>query len=104
MKRLLGIIDALIMKTKTVDFSVPALSAGASGYWTIPHGLNITDVNAKTKTVRTRTASVSGFSGLQVTVVGLNDINIYVEYYAPTAITAGKTLTFALYMVGGGTA
>ena len=77
-------------------FTVPALSAGAKGYWTI--GPLDIQAGAHIVSMFAWTSNIAAAGGLQLTpcfVGGGSPPNLYVWYYAPTAISANAVnLTF----------
>lgn len=82
------------MLTKyTTSYSVPALSAGASGYWTIP-----VDVTGQIVSVLALCSLIAKTGGLQITPIYITDSYLYINYYAPSAITAGQ-VTLNIHVV-----
>ena len=83
-KKLLGHILARSIHYKDITYTVPALSAGAKGYWNIP--IDLPSGYVISSFVNTSTIAATG--GLQVTQIFINGTNLYLNYYAPTAISA----------------
>lgn len=89
-----------VVRTSVKAFTVPTLSAGARGYWTIT--LNDTiPTGARIVGVFHSSGSVSGLNGLQMTPINASGSSLYVEYHAPAAISGNTyTINFAVsYMV-----
>lgn len=82
-------------------YTVPALSAGTRGYWTIPITTPFPD-GATVTNVFPTSGSVSGLTGLQLTPITVNVTasKLYVEYYSPAAIV-GNTyiITFHIWYI-----
>ena len=67
-----------------ISYTVPSLSAGAKGYWTIPISLPqcyVMDVFAYSR-------NIAASGGLQLTPIFIDATDLYMNYYAPTAISA----------------
>lgn len=82
----------------TTTYNVPTLSAGAKGYWQIP-----ISVSGNVLSVRLETATINPTGGLQVTPIYADATRLFVNYYAPTAITnTSIVLTVTIiYNLGG---
>ena len=74
-----------MLKRYTTSYSVPALSAGASGYWQIS-----VSVSGQIVSINVYTANIAYSGGLQLTPIHITGDTLYVNYYAPSAIAAGK--------------
>lgn len=91
-KLLTKLSDRTLIRT-TDSFTVPALSAGAKGYWTIP----VSATGIVTSVLLT-TSNIAVSGGLQLTYVAASSGTLYVNYYAPTAISANTvTLNVIVY-------
>lgn len=98
-KKLLAKIISNQPRRITHTFTVPALSAGAKGYWTISLGETL-PTGAAVMNVWHASGSVAGLTGLQITPINASGSNLYVEYYAPTAITGDTyNITFHVWYV-----
>ena len=98
-KKLLTKILNRLVKREEVTFTVPAVSAGAKGYWTVPITISST---AMIVAIQWWTGNVAASGGLQVTPVAIGNNNLYVCYYAPTAISANTVKgTFYVSYWGG---
>ena len=94
LKTLLSKMLARQLKRYEKTYTVPALSAGASGYWNIAISL---PASATIVSVEAFTPNISASRGLQVTPVNVNATNLFVNYYAPMAVTANVVnLTFSI--------
>lgn len=99
-KKVLTKITDRCVRRDEVTFTVPALSAGAKGYWTIP--LTITPMGFIVA-IQWWTSNIAASGGLQLTPVYIGGGNLYVAYYAPTAIPANTINgTFFITTFGGG--
>lgn len=99
-KKMLTKITDRCVRRDEVTFTVPALSAGAKGYWTIPL---TTTPSGFIVAIQWWTGNIAVSGGLQVTPVAIGNNNLYVCYYAPTAISANSVNgTFYITSFGGG--
>ena len=87
-------IDARSWAATSTTYSVPTLSAGASGYWTIP-----LTVNGTYKLITAYTNNIYNSQGLQLTPVHYSSGNVYINYYAPKAISNTVTLSITVWSV-----
>lgn len=86
-------VDARSWKAVSTTYSVPALSAGASGYWTRPLAFTGTR-----RLITIQTSNVYNSRGLQLTPVNANGTDVLINYYAPQAITANSvTITITVW-------
>lgn len=82
-------------------FTVPALTAGASGYWTIP--ISGLQSGALIDSLYWRTSNIAAQNGLQVTPCYVDTNNLYATYYAPKAVSANSVsgTFYVVYHFGG---
>lgn len=78
----------------TVSHTISSLAQGASGYYTIPCSFSGT-----MKRIQVATANIGASNGLQLTPVSANGTNVYINYYAPKAITNSVTLSINVYYI-----
>ena len=98
-KKLLTKILNRLVKREEVTFTVPALSAGAKGYWTVPISFTISGYLIA---VQWWTSNIAASGGLQVSPVAMGNGYLYVCYYAPSAISANAVKgTFYVSYWGG---
>ena len=76
--------------TASYDWTVGALSAGASGYIKLAVSDSITVLNLVN--VLFNTGNISGCAGLQLTPIFVGNGEFYFQYYAPKAIATGVTV------------
>ena len=87
-------IDARSWKAVSTTYSVPTLSAGASGYWTTPLAFTGTR-----RLITIQTSNVYNSKGLQLTPVNANGTDVLINYYAPQSISSTVTLTITVWYV-----
>lgn len=86
-------VDARSWKAVSTTYSVPALSAGASGYWTIPLSLTGTY-----RLITAHSSNIYNSKGLQLTPIHYSSGNAYINYYAPQAVTVNSvTITITVW-------
>ena len=87
-------IDARSWAATSTTYSVPTLSAGAAGYWTVSRS-----VPGSYKLITVTTNNIANSQGLQVTPVFYNNGTVYLNYHAPKAVTNSVTLNVTVWYV-----
>lgn len=74
-----------MLKYYNTTFSVPSLAAGAHGYWQVS-----ISVSGQIVSISALTNNIAFSGGLQVTPIYVDSSSLYLNYYAPSAISAGQ--------------
>lgn len=92
-KLLTKVLERLLVRYERT-YVLPAVSAGARGYWNLSISI---PANAIIASVQTFTSQIAASNAVQITPIYVNATNVCLNYYAPAAIPA-NTVTLRIYI------